>query len=169
MLNQETSLGGHVIIGRRVAGRSINSSSDIHGGLLGDIGDILIVKRGAASHNVGHDGITSNVQGSDAAIQEPVNGHNKLETIWNSSSSKDSVVSCNHKDQSGGWNWGSTSRSNGGKDNQQDVRSGVGRDSVQDGEPADMVKMKQNQVREWQRTQTLVPFLHNTHMQAHGK
>eukprot|EP00934_Nitzschia_sp_Nitz4_P005332 Nitzschia sp. Nitz4//scaffold539_size5834//3552//4124//NITZ4_009201-RA/size5834-est2genome-gene-0.5-mRNA-1//-1//CDS//3329554138//5322//frame0 len=110
----------------------------IGNGALGEVGLFLLLidlHRSAGTHNATHNSISSDVKNSSATVQKPINGDNELESLRSSSTTKDSVVGGNHKNQSSGRNWSCSSRSNTGKDDEQEVRSGIGLNTIEVGQP----------------------------------
>ena len=84
-----------------------------------------------ASDNV----ITSHIDNGTEAVQEPVNGNNKLETIWDTSSSEHRVVGCQDHDQASGGNRSSSSASDGRKKGEENVVAKGRCDAIQDSQP----------------------------------
>lgn len=62
----------------------------------------ICILRSTSGNNSSHHSISSDVQGSDAAVEEEVNGNYKFKSIGGSAGSEDCVVGCNHQDQSRG-------------------------------------------------------------------
>jgi len=80
-------------------------------------------------------GITGNVEGSDASVQKPVDGDDEFKAVRGAAASKDSVVGGNDQDQRGRRNGSSTNRTNRREDDEEDKVGCVRVDTVEVGQP----------------------------------